>query len=661
MAATVIRNFIAKKLFQKKGAIANNKAVEFSANALEQRLINLGIDPNAIRSEKELNQILGLVKQAEDRAFNERFGNVLSRSNLERKGEVFDMTGKKINPSKGIMGGKEINEQTLKEGLMKTDNPFSDLVNTPRPKTIKEREAEVIARFEKENKAAAERIRNRKMVEEAIDNASPGFAGDRKYDAQLVADSLAEKRFNKEFYDLDQKQQMDLYDEALEGLADQKRDMPDPEDFAQGGRAGFSKGSGLKTLFDFLNKNNPAQAYSKYLKSVKDRMKAGKEAEVAGEVIPIAAGGALITNQLKKKLKAMNEEQKKEFKKDMEKKADGGRIGLKDGPKLSDFIDVQASGSKSGKQQIMGAPEGITIDEESINAIIKADIPISQKIDLLADYQYGKGRTRIEKDNQEIFLDEGGFKNRNVGFGFNKAGEGIGGTLMYNLETGEPQFNIGFKKRFANGGRIGLAKGMTKRAFLKLMGGAGAGIAALKSGLLGIGKGTATKQVVKEVADQGIRSTPPPYFFELANKIKTLGKPDKVTYADRVDIHRYTGKNGDEYELIEDLNTGDMRIQKDKMGGRSYEEGSYEVIEDRSVLEYRKGETGVKDEGMETQKSFKEADEYEEYKVEFDQDGTEASVDNLDEVIQKEILEEATGEAPSIKKAGGGIARMLGE
>ena len=587
MAATVIRNFIAKKLFQKKGAIANNKAVEFSANALEQRLINLGIDPNAIRSEKELNQILGLVKQAEDRAFNERFGNVLSRSNLERKGEVFDMTGKKINPSKGIMGGKEINEQTLKEGLMKTDNPFSDLVNTPRPKTIKEREAEVIARFEKENKAAAERIKNRKMVDEAIDNASPGFAGDRKYDAQLVADSLAEKRFNKEFYDLDQKQQMDLYDEALEGLADQKRDMPDPEDFAQGGRAGFSKGSGLKTLFDFLNKNNPAQAYSKYLKSVKDRMKAGKEAEVAGEVIPIAAGGALITNQLKKKLKAMNEEQKKEFKKDMEKKADGGRIGYADGtPSFEEYMQER------------------------------------QGIEKKQNFE------RLYKEYLEDLRRKGVMEQ---------------------------------KQMAADGGRIGLAKGMTKRAFLKLMGGAGAGIAALKSGLLGIGKGTATKQVVKEVADQGIRSTPPPYFFELANKIKTLGKPDKVTYADRVDIHRYTGKNGDEYELIEDLNTGDIRIQKDKMGGRSYEEGSYEVIEDRSVLEYRKGETGVKDEGMETQKSFKEADEYEEYKVEFDQDGTEASVDNLDEVIQKEILEEATGEAPSIKKASGGIARMLGE
>ena len=59
-------------------------------------------------------------------------------------------------------------------------------------------------------------------IEEAIDNASPGFAGDRKYDAQLVADSLAEKRFNKEFYDLDQKQQMDLYGEALDGLSKPK-------------------------------------------------------------------------------------------------------------------------------------------------------------------------------------------------------------------------------------------------------------------------------------------------------------------------------------------------------------------------------------------------------------------------------------------------------
>jgi hypothetical protein len=69
-----------------------------------------------------------------------------------------------------------------------------------------------------------EGVKVKKMtdLEEAIDNASPGFAGDRKYDAQLVADDLAEKRFGKEFYDLDQKQQMDLYGEALDGLSKPK-------------------------------------------------------------------------------------------------------------------------------------------------------------------------------------------------------------------------------------------------------------------------------------------------------------------------------------------------------------------------------------------------------------------------------------------------------
>ena len=32
--------------------------------------------------------------------------------------------------------------------------------------------------------------------------ASPGYTGDLKYDASLLADDLAEKRFGKEFYDL---------------------------------------------------------------------------------------------------------------------------------------------------------------------------------------------------------------------------------------------------------------------------------------------------------------------------------------------------------------------------------------------------------------------------------------------------------------------------
>jgi len=591
MAATVIKNFIAKALFKQKGAIANNKSVEFSANALENRLKNLGINPDAITSEKELNQILSFVKQAEDQAFNQKFGNVLSRSNLERKGEVFDMTGKKINTSKGIMGGKEINEQTLKEGLMKTDNPFSDLVNTPRPKTLAEREAEVLARLEKENKAAAQRIRDRKAdekqfnkdVEEAgdmeeflkknpIDDDTGDFAqGGRagfkaglskaflefmkkfkvKQSGDDVKDFLSKRQFMKDMVGNtkanERARELTMLKENLDNYRKRYKGYQFPSDEqiridlekkiqpilnkgrklnSDGGRAGFKSGLGIKFL-KFLNENNPVQAYTKYLKSVKDRVKAGKEAEVAGEVIPIAAGGALITNQVKKKLKAMNEEQKKEFKKEMEKKADGGRIGLKDG--------------------------------------------------------------------------------------------------------------------------------MDRRTFLKIAG----GLAALPFvGKFFRGAKVASKStpVAKEIIKQS--STPPPYFFELANKIKTLGKPDKVTYADRVEIHRYRGKNGDEYELIEDLNTGDVRITKDKTGIGSSGDKTFDTIEDRSILEYKKGDADI---DPETGTAFKSADEYEEYKVEFDADGTAADATELDAVVQKEIIEEAGGEAPSIKKAGGGIARMLGE
>ena len=54
-----------------------------------------------------------------------------------------------------------------------------------------------------------------------------------------------------------------------------------------------------------------------------------------------------------------------------------------------------------------GAPAGFTEDSKIINAIVKLDIPFNEKVVFL-DYSYGKGRNRIEKDNQEIFLDDDG-------------------------------------------------------------------------------------------------------------------------------------------------------------------------------------------------------------------------------------------------------------
>ena len=190
--------------------LPNQMQSGFQESIITEKLVRNGYDPRVIKDESELKIILNRIdatakqsKEQKDRA-------------MKQLATIMDMKGRKIKPGAKIMGGEEVVET----------------------------EAEIATRMGKENKEAAQRLRNKKMtdVEEAIDNASPGFAGDRKYDAQLVADDLAEKRFGKEFYDLDQRQQMDLYDEALEGLSEQTRGMPDPDDFAQGGRAGFMAG-----------------------------------------------------------------------------------------------------------------------------------------------------------------------------------------------------------------------------------------------------------------------------------------------------------------------------------------------------------------------------------------------------------------------------------
>ena len=132
-------------------------------------------------------------------------------------------------------------------------------------------------------------------------------------------------------------------------------------------------------------------------------------------------------------------------------KADGGRIGYKDGPKM---FDVQASGSKSGKQQIENAPEGITSDKETINAILTMDIPLTEKVNLIGNLKYGKFRDKIEYKDNEIFLeDPASYKNRNIGLDYNRGGEGFSGSATVGDEG--PEFNIRYKKSFADGGRIG--------------------------------------------------------------------------------------------------------------------------------------------------------------------------------------------------------------
>ena len=190
---------------------------------------------------------------------------------------------------------------------------------------------------------------------------------------------------------------------------------------------------------------------------------------------------------------------------------------------------------------------------------------------------------------------------------------------------------------------------MGRRGFLKLLAGAGAGIAGLKSGLVNImGKG-AGKEVAKEVVKQSA-STPPPYFFKLAEKIKKLGS-DTTPTNDRTIAKSLKSKDGkSDYILEEDVTSGDTIIKKVNKEGD-------EMITDVQIMEFRKGEVVKGKDG----KAMKTPDEYEEVteanaRIEGDvfndpyySDGIE-----VDEII-KEV-----DDIP-VPKASGGIARMLGE
>ena len=190
------------------------------------------------------------------------------------------------------------------------------------------------------------------------------------------------------------------------------------------------------------------------------------------------------------------------------------------------------------------------------------------------------------------------------------------------------------KDKKADGGRAGFKKGsMDRRTFMKIMG----GLATLPL----VGKFFKGAEVAAPVAKKAVdvAGQAPSYFFDLVAKIKMLGKPG-ISTGPRQNTMNY--KN---YELMEDVSTGDLRITKQK--------GDPDLGYEEEVMEYRKGqrtEDGVI------------PDEYEEATIRPDMDGKMKDIeDGIEPDSIKEIIEETTKEAPSIKKASGGIARMLGE
>jgi hypothetical protein len=235
----------------------------------------------------------------------------------------------------------------------------------------------------------------------------------------------------------------------------------------------------------------------------------------------------------------------------------------------------------------------------------------------------------------------------------------IPGQVFKNVPTDSDRFNIGINfKKSLSGGRFGFKDGSKpkspgRRTFMKTI----AGLASLPF----VGKlfkpaakvaeaGPAIAEGVKLGFDK---------FMMLVDKIKRLGrKTDRVTQTEREEGFIYTGKDGSQYELVEDLATGDVRITKDKPGVAVYNRGGddvegIDVIDDRSTFYLKRNRAD------ETTKGKKPRDEYDEVRELPDEDGTFTDIDEVSDNTVNEVLEEL-GETRT-KKASGGLAYMLGE
>ena len=390
----------------------------------------------------------------------------------------------------------------------------------------------------------------------------------------------------------------------------------------------------------------------------------------------ITGGTQETEDMIKQKLEEQNKKAVKDFKKkmeDTEDKADGGRIGFftaglaagdeispgtaskqkgggptrrDDGPDLSSLRDDKPNIPQKKKDKPPVFTTGTSFNKMGVTSLSPAILAriarMGKKIrpifggDVGLEYadEVGDATTnfKITQDIEDLIKE----KKLNPELKYKKE---IGDDTLIEggLDAGG-DFSIFLKKKFADGGRIGLKKGMDRRTFMKIMG----GLTTLP--VLGrFFRGAEKAAPMAEKAVEAVQAAPN-YFFELLTKIKMFG--DDITGS----AERITAKKYKDYTLEEDMVTGDVTIKKTKEGAV----GDMEGVMQEEYMVLKKGQAD------ETTRGRTPPDEYEELTVRPDMEGKMKDVeDGLDSY--EEIIEEVSKKSAPIKKAAGGLAYMLGE
>jgi len=653
---TAIRQWVIKTMVKKNTGVVQTlpkrEIIELNTQITAERLMRNGINPEAL---KNVNQVENAVNAIEDTPrvipATSKEGQGITEALFGKRGEVFDMQGNKLDPNESIMAGtQEIDnlKSQVDEAVEKNKNSKNFFEDRKSRELIEE---EIKAKILASNKKSIGNLETNNFALNTITKIKSMKPMDAMKEANLVAGKKGR------YSNLNDKQVKKIIDDTNDHIFE--RDIPD-EDFATGGRAGFKGGLGImfKEFLKKLKVKQSGDGVNEFLskrKFMKDIVGNTEKNEKARELRMLKE---MAEEYQKKKFRKFEFPSDEQIKIDLEKRiqpilnkgrklnSDGGRIGYAEGtPELK--LYPRASGMQS--EQEVGP--GIKITERDLNYGITG---LLEGDKFFGGAELDKGKVKIDVVNPEgdtLFKDTIG-KEDAVNFILG-IGDPKGEKFQIKTDKDFENMQVVLRKSFAQGGRIGYKVGSVdkiRRLILKTIGAGTAGIAGAKSGIFSFGKG-AGKTVAKEVAQQTTSSMPPPYFFELANKIKTLGRVTDGP-SERLKIHTMPAKDGkSELMLTEDIGTGEMQIKKI---GKEGDEMTTEV----QTMEYTPGSS----QADETTKSIP-ADQYDEY-TEFN---SRIYKDNFNEPMIEdgikvdEIIEEVKDQAPSIKKAGGGIARMLGE
>jgi hypothetical protein len=200
---------------------------------------------------------------------------------------------------------------------------------------------------------------------------------------------------------------------------------------------------------------------------------------------------------------------------------------------------------------------------------------------------YGGGQAMVGEDLSEIGHGSDALMARNMQIapgGQATTSTGLNYLLGQDNDTVRVPYSKGkIAKKVVNEGR---------RGFMKAAGAGAAGIAALKTGLLGFGEKVAP--VAKEAVEAatGAAQSVPPYFWKLVEKIKNLGDDaPKLATQDRQKVTTYK-----DFEMTEDVSTGEIEIFKNSQSDEAIERFGGENATEEVFMRYKPSEKILLDE-----------------------------------------------------------------